>query len=500
MALAAGGTCPVPPASRPLPGAQPRSVYSDLDGTLIGTNTLLESLLVLLRTRPLVLLVLPFWLLRGWAHAKREVAKRVHLDPSALPFRESVVDYLRAQRSAGRSIILATSADATIAEAVADHLGLFDGVLASNGRTHLLGPHKLRAIQSHAAGHGFDYLGTGRANLPIWREAGRALVVAPTASVLKHVRASCREFEVICTRDRSGRDRLKDLLRTLRVHQWAKNVLLFVPLVLSHHFAHPASVLAAVVGFISFSFCASGLYVLNDLFDLHADRAHPNKRHRPLAAGRIGVGTGLWIAPALLLVGLSLAVGLLPPAFTGMIVLYLGLALAYSLRAKEMLALDVILLAGFFTIRVLAGGAAIRVPISPWLQGFSIFFFLSLALLKRYTDLVRRHRSGRGHRGRRAYGFDDADMIRDMGPASGFISVLVMALYIHSPEVALHYVRPALLWLILPCLLYWLSRAWFLAHRGQLPYDPILFALRDRNSYLVAALIILVMAAAMWPG
>lgn len=285
------------------------------------------------------------------------------------------------------------------------------------------------------------------------------------------------------------------LLRALRAHQWVKNLLVFVPLLMAHRVFDVGALRAAALAFAAWSLCASGVYLLNDLLDLAADRAHPTKRARPLAAGAISRRTVYFLAPALVLAGLAAAFLLLPAGFGLMLALYLALTTIYSAWLKRLALVDVMVLAGLYTLRVLSGGYATGVPVSPWLLAFSMFLFLSLAFVKRYTEL-RANGGGAGF-SRRGYTRDDMELLKSFGAASGYLSVLVLALYINqSREVTQLYRRPELLWLAGPCLLYWVTRVWLLAHRGELHEDPVVFTVRDPASYLVGALIAALIVAA----
>ncbi len=291
---------------------------------------------------------------------------------------------------------------------------------------------------------------------------------------------------------------LVHLPSALRVHHWVKNLLVFVPLVMSHQLGDPRRLAAACAAFAAFCLCVSACYLLNDLIDLEADRAHPHKRRRPIAAGRLSIPAALAASAALLVSGTGLSLVFLPPLFTAEVLAYAAASTVYSLVIKRLPILDVMFLAGFYAYRVFAGGTAVGVPISPWLLAFSMFFFLSLAFLKRFTDL--RDADGRGagdpRPDRRAYAVSDLDLFRSLGVAAGYVSVLVLALYVRSDDVTGLYPRAAVLWLVCPCLLYWLTRAWLVAHRGRMHHDPIVFAFTDPASYVVGALVVILAAVA----
>lgn len=467
----------------------------DLDGTLIATDLLWESICALLLSRPWQIFLLPFFLLRGRAYFKGEVARRVDFDPAALPYRQEVVALLKEERAAGRSLVLITAAHESHAAAVAEHLGLFDTVIASDHRTNCKGATKLEQIRDRFGAEEFDYVGDSHADLIVWQSARQALVVHPDRRLLGRVKDSGASYRVI-----EGRpSRLKALVKEIRPHQWAKNVLLAVPLIMSHQTGDITKLFQLVLGFLSFSLTASSVYVLNDLLDLRSDRLHPVKRNRPLASGRLPIPMGLSLLGALLGLGLGLSL-FLPPSFAVMLVLYLTVSNAYSLYFKRKVLVDVICLAGLYTLRILAGGELVDVWVSPWLMSFSMFFFLSLAFVKRYTELSivpegRSRKPGQRLSGR-GYMLEDTELVMAFGICCGMVSLLVLCLYINSPDVLKLYRRPELLWLICPILLYWIGRVWFLARRQEMVHDPVIFALRDRHSYLAGVLTAAVIAVA----
>ncbi len=456
----------------------------DLDGTLVATDTLWESTLALLRERPLRALALPLWVLGGRARFKSELAARARPDAAALPYRQEVLAYLREAREEGRPVILATASHQEIARSVADHLGLFHAVMASEGGVNLKGPRKADALAAAFGEQGFEYIGDAAADRPVFaraaaaswvgrdeREAERATEGAPLARTFRVPRAGPRTW-----------------LRALRVHQWVKNVLIFVPLLASHRFTEVPFWGLALLAFLCLSLCASTVYVFNDLMDLNADRLHPTKCRRPFAAGRLSIPQGLAAVPLLLGAGLGLSLAFLPPVFTGCLVAYLILNGIYTFGLKKVAIADVIFLACLYSLRVLAGGLALDIPVSPWLIGFSLFFFLNLAFLKRYADLrLVENEAGSSSPGR-DYAVADAPLLLSLGPAAGYMGAVVLALYVQSDKVATLYSRPEVLWALIPLVAYWISRVWLLAHRGQMDDDPVLFATRDPLSYAVLAL------------
>ncbi|MCP3139463.1 UbiA family prenyltransferase [Pyxidicoccus xibeiensis] len=476
---------------KPLPADPPDVPLAvDLDGTLVRTDTLHENLLALFKHAPWLLLLAPLWMLKGKAFFKAEVARRVSLDASRLPYHDELVAWLREEKARGRRLVLATAADRRIAEGVAAHLGLFSEVYASDGTVNLSGARKLAKLKE-ALGT-FDYAGNDTVDLPLWRECQRVVVVHAQAGVLKRAHGLGRQVHRVFERPPVG---ARTWVKALRVHQWAKNALVFVPLLAAHKATDPAMLVKALLGFAAFSLCASSVYVLNDLLDLESDRRHPTKQKRPFAACALPVSTGVVLAPALLLAGAAVCL-LLPPAFAALLATYYALTLAYSLRLKQVVMLDVLVLAGLYTVRIFGGSLAVGVPTSSWLMMFSMFLFLSLALVKRLSEVRRLRLSNETAAHGRGYLAQDYEQLASLGAASGQVSVLVLALYITSKEVTALYTHPERLWLLCPVMLYWVGRVWVLAHRGLVNEDPLVFALRDRVSYAVGLVSALVLWAA----
>ena len=481
-------TQPISLASEPNRPPFTDVVYVDLDGTLLSTDMLWETICLLLAREPLQAFKFPFWLWRGKAGFKREMAERVSFDASVLPYRPEVLHYLHAQKAAGQRIVLATASHRSIAQTIADHLGLFDSVLASDGESNLSGAAKLGAVQ-HDCGDGpFEYLGNDAKDIPIWEHAGVSTLVQPTrraASAAENLSGNVNQIE-------TPRPGLTPAIRTLRAYQWIKNALLWIPIVLAHQLADPAKVAAVSVAFVSFCAVASATYMINDLTDIESDRRHERKRKRPVAAGALPVSTSLMILSGLLLGGFALSVATLPLLSTGMLATYAALTISYSLYVKKKLFVDVLVLAGLFTHRVLSGAVAADVRLSPWLLAFSLFFFLSLALLKRYAELLATKDSGGKSNARRAYQVMDIGLVENMGLAAGYSAVLVLCLFVSSDDVSKLYPNPDVLWFVMPLFLYWISRMWFLAGRKVLLDDPVLFAATDRVSWLIGVLIAIV--------
>ena len=451
----------------------------DLDGTLIKTDSLIESFLALILQNPLYVFVVPLWLLRGRAYLKQQISRRVTLDVSLLPYNQELLNYLRGQRDRGRRLILATGADEAIARGVAGCLQFFDTILASNGTTNLSAQRKRDRLVGEFGAKGFDYAGNDRRDLVVWSSARKAIVVSSSRS-LPGIAARVAGIERVF----AGREKwFKPYMKALRLHQWLKNLLVFVPLVMAHRFLELDLLAKTFLAFLSFGLCASSAYLLNDLLDMPADRHHPRKRHRPFAAGEVSLFLGLISIP--LLLGFSLLVShFLPSPFLGMLSIYYLLNLAYSFCLKRVVLLDVMVLAGLYTLRVMAGSASVMIWPSAWLLAFSTFLFLSLALVKRYAELVTMEtETGVVHV--RGYQITDKELLASLGSGSGYVAVLVLAIYISSGVAEIHYTRHHLVWFLCPLLLYWISYVWLIAHRGGMHDDPLVFTVKDRISQVV---------------
>ena len=457
----------------------------DVDGSLIGGDLLIERIARLLSVSPLSLFALPFWLVaamvRGRSWLKRRIAEAVSLPPDTLAWNPVVLEEIAAAQAAGRSVWLASASDARAVSPLAETVGAA-GCLASDGRTNLAGEARAVALVARFGECGFDYIGNERRDLAVWKRARRVIGVGLAAGLARKVRALDGEARFLPGIGGG----LRDWFRALRPHQWVKNALVFVPLAAAHETGAGSYLVAAGV-FAALSAVASGTYLLNDLLDLPHDRRHPAKRHRPMAAGKVPLLPTIGIGAALAAGGLALAFWL--SAAAGLwVLLYLAVTCAYSLSLKRKTFIDVVALAMLYAIRVLAGAAAVSIPLSPWLLAFFLFLFLALAIVKRQGELRGSDRSAAGGR---AYLAEDLPVMAALGAASGFASVVILTLYIQSPETGERYARPELLWLICPLLLYWLGRLALLAGREggdskRVPVndDPLVFALRDRTSWL----------------
>ncbi len=462
-----------------------RPLCVDLDGTLIKSDSLFDAVCLFLRRNPAHFWQLGLWLASGRARLKAEVARRAPLDPTRLPYNTELLAYLQAEQRKGRQIYLTTGADGPLAERVAAYLGVFAGVLASDSATNLTRAKKLARLKARFGE--FDYIGNSRADLPLLVNARQAMVA--NASLGLRLALRMRRIPVVRTfADR--RPLPRTLLKAIRIHQWAKNILLVAPLLLSHKLS-PEAIGAAVVAFFCFSFMASANYLFNDLLDIDNDRRHPAKRFRPFAAGDLPVAGG--VALALVLAAASLAfLPLLPREFAMWLGIYIVSTTAYSFYLKRVALVDVLMLSGLYTLRMLAGGAATGTEISHWLAGFSIFLFLSLAMVKRFSELENLRERGVTATQGRGYLVADIEQVRSFGTSSATAAVVVFSLYITRPAVEALYKHAGRLWFIVPLMLFWLYRVWLLGSRGEMDDDPVIFALRDRVSLAVGACVLAV--------
>jgi 4-hydroxybenzoate polyprenyltransferase/phosphoserine phosphatase len=500
----------------------------DLDGTLVKSDTLVDSVLVMARQSPRRLLRIPGWLQQGKAAFKQHVTATVKLDVAALPYNAPLLEYLFHQHASGRKIYLATAADRTLADRVAIHLPIFAGVLASDGSHNLAGENKLTAFHERFGNDAdgrpdFAYIGNSRADLPLLRVCHQPMVANPDAALLTGLRtAGVTPVHVF----RDSATPARAWLRAIRLHQWAKNTLVFLPPLLAHAWTLPnraGVAIASLLAFLAFGLCASATYILNDLLDIEADRRHHSKRRRPFAAGDLSAQSGVAVAVLFLLAAFALAFAVPhtvlwgnssasmstdifshqvqvlaahPYGFAGWLLLYGLTTTAYSFALKRVVLVDVIVLSGLYTVRILAGSAATGIEVSTWLAGFAIFFFLSLAFIKRFAEMDGLRRRDAAPTNGRGYLVSDTEQLRAFGTAAGYASVVVLTLYISELNTAL-YSHPGRLWLLVPVLLLWISRLWLLASRGDLNEDPVVYAITDRNSLLIGALVALVVVSAL---
>lgn len=466
----------------------------DLDGTLIRSDVLIESGFAYLKAAPHRFYEPLLWLARdGKPGLKARLAEATDIDVTVLPYDQAVLDWLKEERDAGRSLVLATASNERYAQAISNHLGLFDKTFASNSEVNLSSHKKREKLVAEYGEKGFDYAGNSHDDIEVWKSAERAYVINPSSGVETAARKIGNVERVFESRPLS----VETWARSLRLHQWLKNLLIFVPLLAAHKLSSPNLVVAALLAFLTFGLCASSVYLLNDLLDLEDDRHHPVKRGRPLASGALPLTWGIALFPILLVGAFAAAWALLPWRFCVVLLGYYALTLAYSMYLKRQVMVDVVVLAMLYTIRIIAGTTAIAGQFTFWLLAFSMFIFLSLALVKRYAELHSMRERGLVKTRGRGYVASDLSLLSSLGTSSGYLAVLVLALYIQDGKTASLYRHPQVIWLACPLLLYWVSRTWIIAHRGLMHDDPIVFAARDKVSLAVVVLVGLVFWAAL---
>ena len=469
----------------PHPASLPLAV--DMDGTLVCGDTLWEACVKLVVHKPWFALLLPFWLLRGKAGFKQTVSQHVSLNPAGLAYHPAVLEYLQQQKQQGRALWLVTAANHDIADRIAaHHHGLFEGVLASDAEHNLSGQNKARALVARFGEKDFVYAGNAHIDLNVWRHAAAAVVVNASDDLVSKAGNVTRLEQVI--REPTQHGLLQRIARAIRLHQWTKNLLVFVPLILAHSWSRLDLGLTVLLAFIAFCCSASAIYIINDFVDLEADRQHRQKRFRPFAAGTLPLYWGVGLAPVLLLVAFTIALNI-NAMFALVLLGYIVLTLSYSFLLKPFALLDVLALTSLYTLRIIGGAVAVNLSLSYWLLAFSMFIFLSLALSKRYSELHNLKQLGSGKQQARGYHVEDLPIIILFGISSGYLAVLVTVLYINDLQADALYSHPMWLWPVSMAVLYWISRIWLLAHRGELHEDPVLFAIHDRASYVVVLLV-----------
>jgi len=463
----------------------------DMDGSLIATDLLFECLVRALKKNIFIAFLVPFWVLRGPHVLKYELARRSQIDIPLLPYRPHVVQWLREQKQSGRRLILCTGSTDGHANAVAEHLDLFSEVMSTTHDKNLTGKNKAALLLARFGNRGFDYVGNEHKDLHIWQHARHAVIVSNSDALVE----SAKKVTEVEQRFQFGPTTLKVALKAMRIHQWMKNLLVIVPLVTAHKMFDSEAALNTALAFLAFGLIASGTYIINDLFDLDSDRGHHKKSARAFASGAMSIKHGLLLSMALIVTSFLITLKL-PLLFLAVLIIYFVVTLAYSFKLKSIRSLDVIVLASLYTVRVIAGTAAIDVTLSFWLLSFSMFLFLSLAIVKRVSELLNMIAQNKEKAAGRGYVTADVQVMNSLGTSSGYLAVLVFALYINSPEVARLYARPEILWLLCPVIGYWLTRVWLITGRGEMDEDPITFAIKDQGSWAVGAVAGIIIAAA----
>jgi 4-hydroxybenzoate polyprenyltransferase/phosphoserine phosphatase len=460
----------------------------DLDDSLITTDTLVEYTFKLAKSKPWMLVFIPLWMMRGRHILKEKLAALVKLSPASLPYHSEVFFYLKRMAKRGRRIYLVTGAHESIANEVASYLGIFTKVFASNSAINLVGQNKADLLVREFGERGFDYIGDSKHDLTVWKHARHAITVGVSSKLKREISAHTRIEKEFYRKPAAW----VDFIKCIRVHQWAKNALIFLPILLAHKQDSLTLWIDTILAFVSFSLLASSIYVINDLWDLEADRQHHDKKDRPFASGRLSISYAALIVP-ICWIGSLMAASQLNKMFLAVLGIYFIVTNVYTFYLKTVAIADIMVLASLYSLRLVAGGVIAGVGLSPWLVAFSGFFFVSLAMVKRASELLSLQSIGRDKIVGRGYELRDLATVVGFGTASGYGSVVILALYINSGVAKSHYIQDQLLWLLCPLLMYWISRVWLLTNRGQIDSDPVKFAIKDRLSW-----IFLVITASVW--
>jgi len=450
-------------------------LVTDLDGTLIKTDLLYESVFSFIKINFFSVFKILIWLLRGKAYLKRRLASEVSLGIEVLPYDKYVLDYLRKEKEKGRYLVIASASTSSFVNSIADHLGIFDEALSSGNR-NLSGKNKAALLANRFGNSGFEYMGNSNDDVPVWNNSGAAVIVSRSSRFAKKISEKIKVPVVRYFID--GRHEFT-WMKAVRLHQWVKNLLVFLPILASHRFLEWDVISKSLLAFLSFSLCASSIYIVNDLFDLQEDRRHPEKRKRAFACGDLEILMGVKLFFLLMVMVVVTALFIHVYAFYVVMTVYLIITFVYSMKIKQLMMADVVTLACLYTIRIVAGAVASGIVLSMWLLTFSVFTFCGLALLKRFDELSQLPARGGGGRG---YQSNDVFVIAALGVGASLISILVFVLYINDPFAGSLYSNPKILWALVPVFLYWFGRMWILAARGLINYDPVLFVMKDRAS------------------
>ena len=474
-----------------------KCLFVDLDGTLIKSDLLFECLVPIIKNYFYALFLAPFWLLKGKAYLKDKFSDLVSINPEILPYNNNVLEYIRKEKENGSKIILATASNIKLAKSISDYLGIFDDVIASSKEENLKGKNKLNKIKLYIKNNNinkeFSYIGDSEADVKIFNETNIPIVVG-NKNVFNKIKSKNDKTTFV---DGENDFSLKKFFKMIRTYQWVKNFLIFLPLILAHKFLDVNLLLKALVAFFSFSFLASSVYIINDIMDVESDRIHPSKKNRPIASGAVKISSALKVA--FILMPLSFIISIfLGKEFLFVLLTYFITTSCYSFYLKKIMLVDILILSLLYTVRIFAGGVALNIYLSPWLFMFSLFFFFSLACAKRYSELYAVRNNLQDEIKGRGYQAQDLEQIQIFGSSSGYIAILIFALYIQSDISMKLYKTPSFFWALCPIMLYWISRVWLLSHRGQMTQDPIIFALKDKVSYVVLILSIIIFGVAKY--
>lgn len=466
-------------------------IVVDLDGTLTFTDTFFESLICLIKKNIFYLLILPFWLLQGKSKLKSKVSDRIFLDATLLPYNKKLIEFLLKEKKKNKKIILCSATDKRIANSVAEHLNLFDEVIASDKLLNVAGINKKKLLEKKFGKKNFDYAGNSKIDIKVWEAAKSSIVVNANKSVIhqaKKITNFCKVFP-------KQKLKILDWLKIFRIHHWIKNLIIFIPLIAAHQINNFQILPALTIIFFSFSICASGIYIINDLIDLQSDRKHLSKRNRPIASGILSIQNAILLS--IICITLSIVLGLVVSTkYIIYLVFYLLLNILYSLYLKRFILIDCFVLVIFYNLRIIVGGLIGNIEISFWLFMFSTFIFLSLALIKRYIELQKYKNTTNKYLYGRGYKSSHARIVKILGLVTGYLSVFILFLYANASTTSILYNEPKIIWFVVPVFFYWMYRMWLKAEKNEIDDDPIIFIIKDKISIFLSLLILIIFVIA----
>jgi len=465
----------------------------DLDGTLIKTDSIMEATILAIKSNPFLIFLLPFWIIKGKNYFKYHILEIAKPDAELLPYNEDVINIIKAAKSEGRKTVLTTASLESVAIDVNDYLGLFDELIFSSENHNNRSKNKTNTLNDKFGKSNYDYIGNSNADLEVFASSRKAFLVTNSKRLISKAQKLNSNLDIIHTDTHF----FKNLIKEMRLYQWIKNVLIFLPILLAHEFTDITAITNSIIAFFCFSFTASFIYIINDLLDLESDRNHKKKCRRPFASGKLNPVPAFSISFVLMLASLLVAIFYLPNDFDLILLFYLLLTTLYSVYLKKIVIADIITLAVLYSTRIIAGGEISKLPLSKWFIAFSLFMFFSLAIIKRYTELKNLIKQNKTKIKGRGYETDDMKLLLTLGTSSGYISVLIFLLYIFSPAVSMLYNNPLYLIPVSILLLAWITNMWFKAFRGEMNEDPIVYTVKDSFSYVLIVLIILFIILAM---
>ena len=463
----------------------------DLDGTFLQTDMLYESFVYCFMKNPLILFLCIIWLIRGGKTLlKEKLANKYSFDPILLPVNTSVHNLIRSKKDHGYLVFLISASADQILKAIFERYSyLFNGyfgtgtVVTGGGEPNLQGVNKAEFIKENFKNSHIEYIGNSNADIIVWKNCSKGYAVSSNTNKFPS------ELHLEYLKPNAQKSIIKLILKQLRVHQWIKNSLIFLPLVASHQILSPTTYLYSLFGICAFSLITSTVYVINDLLDLENDRAHETKKKRPLASGDLSILLGLYLAFACFTSGAIIAYAI-SPLFLILALVYILINLFYSAKAKKLIILDCILLAMMYTYRIFLGTIIASLEVSVWLISFSFFLFLSLAFIKRYAELFNLKKQSMEKTKGRAYQVNDMPVIIGMAIGAGFLSILVLDIYLNQDEIKEAFQSIWFAYFCLPTLLYWLARIFIKTARGNMNEDPVAYALKDKASLVIGTLFV----------